>query len=89
MAAALGARLNDGYLLLVVPPWRAEISLNLFIIALFGLFLVSMRCCAFWPPPSVCRNGCAISACAASVTRPASSSRMRSVCSSKGVSAKP
>jgi len=39
VAAALGARLNDGYLLLVVPPWRAEISLNLFIIALFGLFL--------------------------------------------------
>ena len=32
VAAALGARLNDGYLLLVIPPWRAEVSLNLFII---------------------------------------------------------
>ncbi len=40
VAAALGARLNDGYLLLVIPPWRAEVSLNLFIIALLGLFLV-------------------------------------------------
>lgn len=39
VAAALGARLNDGYLLLVVPPWRVEVSLNLFIIALLGLFL--------------------------------------------------
>ena len=39
VVAALGARLNDGYLLLVVPPWRAEVSLNLFIIALLGLFL--------------------------------------------------
>lgn len=39
VAVALGARLNDGYLLLVVAPWRVEISLNLFIVVLFGLFL--------------------------------------------------
>ena len=39
VAVALGARLNDGYLLFVVPPWRAEISLNLFVLLLFGLFL--------------------------------------------------
>ncbi len=40
VAVALGARLNDGYVLLVVPPWRAEVSLNLLIVALLGLFLV-------------------------------------------------
>ncbi len=39
VAVALGSSLNDGYLLLVVPPWRAEISLNLFIVLLLGLFL--------------------------------------------------
>lgn len=37
-AIALGARLNDGYVLLVFPPWRMEISLNLFIFA-FAAFL--------------------------------------------------
>ncbi|MDP3539226.1 MAG: heme biosynthesis protein HemY [Azonexus sp.] len=40
VAVALGARLNDGYVLLVFPPWRAEITLNLFILALVALFLV-------------------------------------------------
>jgi HemY protein len=40
VAIALGARLNDGYVLLVFPPWRAEVSLNLFIVALLGLFVV-------------------------------------------------
>lgn len=40
VAVALGARLNDGYVLLVFPPWRAEITLNLFILALAALFLV-------------------------------------------------
>ena len=35
---ALAARYNEGYLLLVVPPWRAELSLNLFIILLLGSF---------------------------------------------------
>lgn len=39
VAVALGARLNDGYLLLVVPPWRVEVSLNLFIVALLALFM--------------------------------------------------
>lgn len=39
VAVALGARLNDGYLLFVVPPWRVEFSLNLFAVALFGLFV--------------------------------------------------
>lgn len=34
VALALGARMNDGYLLLVLPPWRIEISLNLFILLL-------------------------------------------------------
>lgn len=39
VAVALGARLNDGYVLLVFPPWRAEISLNLFLLALAALFV--------------------------------------------------
>ena len=39
VAVALGARLNDGYVLLVFPPYRAEVSLNLFVLALVGLFL--------------------------------------------------
>lgn len=40
VAVALGARYNEGYVLLVMPPWRAEVSLNLFIVALFALFFV-------------------------------------------------
>lgn len=40
VAVALGAKLNDGYVLLVLPPWRAEISLNLLILALLALFAV-------------------------------------------------
>ena len=40
VAVALGARLNDGYVLLVMPPWRLEISLNLLILAGSGLFIV-------------------------------------------------
>lgn len=40
VAVALGARLNDGYVLLVFPPWRAEVSLNLFVLALVALFAV-------------------------------------------------
>ena len=36
---ALAARYNDGYVLLVLPPWRAEVSLNLFVLAcLAGFF---------------------------------------------------
>ena len=40
VAVALGAQVNDGYVLLVLPPHRAEVSLNLFILALIGLILV-------------------------------------------------
>lgn len=40
VAVALGARYNDGYVLVVFPPWRAEVSLNLFIIALLALFFL-------------------------------------------------
>lgn len=46
VAVALGARLNEGYVLLVFPPWRLEISLNLFVIAavlLFTLFYAVLR----------------------------------------------
>jgi len=32
--------MNDGYVLLVFPPWRAEVSLNLFILALLGVVVV-------------------------------------------------
>ena len=39
VAAALGARLNDGYVLLVFPPYRAEVSLNLFALALVAVVL--------------------------------------------------
>ena len=38
---ALAARYNDGYVLLVLPPWRAEVSLNLFLLAsLAGFFVI-------------------------------------------------
>ena len=40
VAIALGARVNDGYVLLVFPPYRAEVSLNLFMLALVLLFVV-------------------------------------------------
>ena len=39
VAAAVGASLNDGYVLVVFPPWRLEISLNLFLLAM-GLALL-------------------------------------------------
>jgi HemY protein len=38
VAVALGMRLNDGYVLVVVAPWRIEISLNLLILALLLAF---------------------------------------------------
>lgn len=38
VAVALGARMNDGYVLLALPPYRAEISLNLFIVVLIAGF---------------------------------------------------
>jgi len=37
---ALAARVNDGYALVVFPPWRLEISLNLLIIGLIAAFLL-------------------------------------------------
>jgi len=39
-AIAVGASHNDGYLLLVLPPWRLEMSLNFFLLAALLLFVV-------------------------------------------------
>ena len=38
---ALAAHVNDGYILLVLPPYRAEISLNLAIVLLLAGFAVA------------------------------------------------
>jgi len=35
----IAARYNNGYVLVVLPPWRAELSLNLAIILVLGVFL--------------------------------------------------
>lgn len=35
---SLAARFNDGYVLVVLPPWRVEVSLNLTIVAIVGGF---------------------------------------------------
>jgi HemY protein len=40
IAVALGARLNDGYVLVVMAPWRLEISLNLLVLGLLAVFLL-------------------------------------------------
>ena len=42
VALALGASqlLIDGYAMFVLPPWRAELSLNFFLVALVVLFIV-------------------------------------------------
>lgn len=40
VAVTLAARHNDGYLLLVLPPWRLEVSFNLAMAALLGTFLL-------------------------------------------------
>jgi HemY protein len=38
---ALAARYNEGYVLLVLPPWRAEVSLNLFLLlCAVGFFII-------------------------------------------------
>lgn len=37
---SLAAQFNDGYVLLVLPPWRVEVSLNLAIVALIGGFVL-------------------------------------------------
>lgn len=50
VAVAVGVRYNEGYVLLVFPPWRAEVSLNLFIIALLLLVVAlytALRAAAF------------------------------------------
>ena len=39
VTVALGARLNEGYVLLVFPTFRAEVSLNLVIVVLFASFV--------------------------------------------------
>lgn len=41
VAVALGARLNDGYVLLVMPPWRVEISLNFALLLALLTFLLA------------------------------------------------
>lgn len=38
---SLAARYNDGYVLLVVPPWRAELSLNLLVLVLLAMFALA------------------------------------------------
>lgn len=46
VAVALGGQLNQGYVLLVLPPWRVEVSLNLFIVIAilsFALFYAVLR----------------------------------------------
>lgn len=40
VAGALAAHYNDGYVLLIVPPYRTEISLNLAMLALFSGFVI-------------------------------------------------
>lgn len=39
VAVALGASLNDGYALIVLHPWRLEISLNFLVLGLVLLFI--------------------------------------------------
>jgi len=43
-ALAVGVSLalgyNEGYVLIILPPWRAELSLNLFVVAVIGSFLL-------------------------------------------------
>lgn len=39
VAVAMAGRLNEGYVLIVLPPWRAEVSLNFLIVALLVLFV--------------------------------------------------
>ena len=46
VVVAVGASVNDGYVLIVVPPWRAEVSLNFLLLVLvlaFVVFYVLMR----------------------------------------------
>ena len=36
VGVAVAARYNEGYVLLVLPPWRAELSLNLLVVLALG-----------------------------------------------------
>ena len=49
VALTLAARYNTGYLLLVLPPYRVEFSLNFLIVVLVGGLRPAMRWCA-WSP---------------------------------------
>ena len=40
VGVALAAHYNDGYVLLIVPPYRTEISLNLAMLVLFAGFVI-------------------------------------------------
>jgi HemY protein len=40
VAVAVGVRYNDGYVLIVLPPWRAEVSLSLFIVAILAVVVL-------------------------------------------------
>ncbi len=37
---SIAARYNDGYVLLVLPPWRVEVSLNLMVLAVLAAFVL-------------------------------------------------
>jgi len=41
VGVSLAARYNDGYVLVVLPPWRVELSLNFLIVALLGGFALA------------------------------------------------
>ena len=43
---AVAARYNDGYALLVMPPWRIELSLNLLLFVLLAGCVASPASCA-------------------------------------------
>ena len=38
---SIAARYNDGYVLLVLPPWRVEVSLNLTVLAVLAAFILT------------------------------------------------
>ena len=42
VGVSLAARVNDGYLLLIVPPYRIEIALSLAIILFFSITLIAV-----------------------------------------------
>ncbi len=40
VGVALAAGYNDGYMLIVLPPWRVDLSLNFFVVLLVGGFIL-------------------------------------------------